>query len=679
VPLPLHRLRAAHAHAALNARPGRVSLAAPPRPPRAMEAVVEEEEEELADIEDVARDSDGEEAAPRAALEPHVRRTASAAPPARESDAAQAEDARQVRRAARGACRRRARRRPSGGGGGGGASGGRALASRRVALPAAACAAACSELSSLCARLQEGVPGCARIWVKTFGCAHNQSDGEYMAGQLQAYGYSLVEDAAAADLWLLNTCTVKSPSQSAMDTLLAAGKAAGKALLVAGCVPQGDRDAAALAGLSLLGVAQIDRVVEAASETLKGNTVRLLGKKALPALDLPKVRRNAHVEIVPLSTGCLGSCSYCKTVHARGKLGSYAPSALSARVAAAVASGVTEIWLSSEDTGAYGLDIGTNLSGLLATLLPLLPPDGRTMLRLGMTNPPFILSQLDAVADALNHPCVYACIHLPVQSGSDAVLAAMRREYTVAEFCTVVDTLRARVPGLGVHTDVICGFPGESDADFAATLALVERYRFPVVNISQFYARPGTPAARMAKLPSQVVKARSRALTALHESYAPHAALLGATLRAWFTETAADGTHLAGRSNTGVQVLARPQPGLMGGSAEVRVLATSRWSVTGEVLQIHERTDADCAAVQRQPQAQQVTQGEGCGAEVCCGGVCAAPAVAAVAPRAKVCAAQPFAGAALRERGDWREAALLAGVLVAGCALLAARTRAQLR
>ena len=183
----------------------------------------------------------------------------------------------------------------------------------------------------------EGVPGCARIWVKTFGCAHNVSDGEFMAGQLQAYGYVLVDDGADADLWLINTCTVKSPSQSAMDSLLAAGRAAGKALLVAGCVPQGDRNASTLEGLSLLGVTQIDRVVEAARETLAGNTVRMLARKALPSLDLPKVRRNAHVEIVPLSTGCLGSCSYCKTVHARGALGSYAPEALRRRVAAAVA------------------------------------------------------------------------------------------------------------------------------------------------------------------------------------------------------------------------------------------------------------------------------------------------------------------------------------------------------
>ena len=401
-------------------------------------------------------------------------------------------------------------------------------------------------------------------------------------------------------------------------------------------------------------------------------------------------------------------------MHARGKLGSYAPEALAARVAAAVSDGVTEVWLSSEDTGAYGRDLGTDLSALLARLLPLLPPDGRTMLRLGMTNPPFILHQLDAIADALNHPCVYSTIHLPVQSGSNAVLAVMRREYTVEEFCTVVDTLRERVPGLGIHTDVICGFPGETDADFDATLALVERYRFPVVNISQFYPRPGTPAARMAKLPSQTVKARSRALTALHESYAPHAHLVGSELRAWFTETAADGVHLAGRTKGGVQVLAPPQPGLLGASATLRITAAGRWSVIGEVLEVDAR-EALVALPPRTTPAASVAgsacdSGECCGATAeCCGSDASCAASSSVALRAptadgdtccdstatsaisseaaafppaalratqKVSVGAPFATA--QHNADWFEVALwscvalgLSGVLAAGALHLA--------
>ena len=555
-------------------------------------------------------------------------------------------------------------------------------------------AAAATDASQLEEARREGVPGCARVWVKTFGCAHNTSDGEFMAGQLQAYGYQLVDDGSEADLWLINTCTVKSPSQSAMDSLLSAGRAAGKALLVAGCVPQGDRNASALEGLSLLGVTQIDRVVEAARETLAGNTVRLLARKALPSLDLPKVRRNAHIEIVPLSTGCLGSCSYCKTVHARGTLGSYAPEALRRRVSAAVAEGVTEVWLSSEDTGAYGRDLSTDLSALLATLLPLLPPDGRTMLRLGMTNPPFILNQLDAVAAALNHPCVYSSLHLPVQSGSDAVLERMRREYTVAEFCRVVDTLRERVPGFALHTDIICGHPGETDEDFEQTLELVRRYQPPVVNISQFYARPGTPSARMARVPSHVVKARSRAMTALHESYSPHASLVGTLQRAWFTERAADGVQLAGRTKSGVQVLCAQHPGLMGASAMMRVTAASRWSVSGELVEVVTTPSVSVAQpLPQQPSSPLLAAESVCSAgDECCGGkssdaeaccsVAEAPLAAPPPPAtplaqppvlrpppltAKVSAAAPFSGraAVAAPPADWYEAALWTGVLAA--------------
>ena len=160
-------------------------------------------------------------------------------------------------------------------------------------------------------------------------------------------------------------------------------------------MPQGEKNIKGLEKASLLGVAQIDRVVEAVEETLQGNTVRLLEKKELPRLDLPKVRRNKHIEIIPLSTGCLGNCTYCKTKHARGELGSYDPEAIVFRAKSAVLEGqVREIWLSSEDTGAYGRDIGVNLPFLVRKIIAVLPPDGRTRLRIGMTNPPFMVSSV---------------------------------------------------------------------------------------------------------------------------------------------------------------------------------------------------------------------------------------------------------------------------------------------
>ncbi|OVA11473.1 TRAM domain [Macleaya cordata] len=429
------------------------------------------------------------------------------------------------------------------------------------------------------------IPGTQTIYMKTFGCSHNQSDSEYMAGQLSAFGYALSDSPDDADLWLINTCTVKSPSQSAMDTLILKCKSAKKPLVVAGCVPQGSRDIKELEGVSIVGVQQIDRVVEVVEETLKGHEVRLLTRKTLPALDLPKVRKNKFIEILPINVGCLGACTYCKTKHARGHLGSYTVGGLVERVKAVIADGVREIWLSSEDTGAYGRDIGVNLPTLLNAIVAELPPDRSTMLRIGMTNPPFILEHLKEIAAVLSHPCVYSFLHVPVQSGSDPVLTAMNREYTVSEFRTVVDTLYELVPGMQIATDIICGFPGETDENFAETIGLIKDYKFPQVHISQFYPRPGTPAARMKKVPSAVVKKRSRELTSVFESFTPYQGMEGRIERIWITEIATDGVHLVGHTKGYIQVLVIAPETMLGTSTDVKITSVGRWSVFGEMIE----------------------------------------------------------------------------------------------
>ncbi|KAH9692317.1 threonylcarbamoyladenosine tRNA methylthiotransferase [Citrus sinensis] len=435
-----------------------------------------------------------------------------------------------------------------------------------------------------------------------------ESDSEYMAGQLSAFGYALTDNSEEADIWLINTCTVKSPSQSAMDTLIAKCKSAKKPLVVAGCVPQGSRDLKELEGVSIVGVQQIDRVVEVVEETLKGHEVRLLHRKKLPALDLPKVRRNKFVEILPINVGCLGACTYCKTKHARGHLGSYTVESLVGRVRTVIADGVKEVWLSSEDTGAYGRDIGVNLPILLNAIVAELPPDGSTMLRIGMTNPPFILEHLKEIAEVLRHPCVYSFLHVPVQSGSDAVLSAMNREYTLSDFRTVVDTLIELVPGMQIATDIICGFPGETDEDFNQTVNLIKEYKFPQVHISQFYPRPGTPAARMKKVPSAVVKKRSRELTSVFEAFTPYLGMEGRVERIWITEIAADGIHLVGHTKGYVQVLVPSTGNMLGTSALVKITSVGRWSVFGEVIKILNQVDDKIASNRRI--SSQVGQGK---------------------------------------------------------------------
>ena len=254
------------------------------------------------------------------------------------------------------------------------------------------------QLNDICIFYLDWFLGTRSIWVKTYGCSHNVSDSEYMEGILSSYGYRITEDQDNADLWLVNSCTVKDPSQAAFMHLVNKAKEIHRPVVVAGCVSQADRKIPGLDDVSVIGISQIDRVVEVVESTLQGNNMKLLAKKALPKLDLPKIRKNPLIEIIPLSTGCLGACTYCKTKHARGKLGSYSLEVLRERVRSVVAEGVTEIWLSSEDTGAYGIDLGTNIGELLRQLIAELPLNGKTMMRVGMTNPPYMLQHLEAIA-----------------------------------------------------------------------------------------------------------------------------------------------------------------------------------------------------------------------------------------------------------------------------------------
>uniref|UniRef100_G1MHS0 tRNA-t(6)A37 methylthiotransferase n=1 Tax=Ailuropoda melanoleuca TaxID=9646 RepID=G1MHS0_AILME len=389
------------------------------------------------------------------------------------------------------------------------------------------------------------IPGIQKIWMRTWGCSHNNSDGEYMAGQLAAYGYEITENASDADLWLLNSCTVKNPAEDHFRNSIKKAQEENKKIVLAGCVPQAQPRQDYLKGLSIIGVQQIDRVVEVVEETIKGHSVRLLGQKKNNGkrlggarLDLPKIRKNPLIEIISINTGCLNACTYCKTKHARGNLASYPIDELVERAKQSFQEGVCEIWLTSEDTGAYGRDIGTSLPALLWKLVEVIPEGA--MLRLGMTNPPYISEHLEEMAKILNHPRVYAFLHIPVQSASDTVLMEMKREYCVADFKRVVDFLKEKVPGITLATDIICGFPGETDQDFQETVKLVEEYKFPSLFINQFYPRPGTPAAKMAQVPAQVKKQRTKDLSRVFHSYNPYDHKIGERQQVLVTEESFD-------------------------------------------------------------------------------------------------------------------------------------------
>ncbi|TRY93879.1 hypothetical protein DNTS_023786 [Danionella cerebrum] len=478
------------------------------------------------------------------------------------------------------------------------------------------------------------IPGTQSVYVRTWGCSHNSSDGEYMAGQLAAAGYHITEDASAADLWLLNSCTVKNPAEDHFRNAIRKAQEQQKKVVVAGCVSQAQPKMDYLKNLSIIGVQQIDRVVEVVDEAVKGHSVRLLGQKKaggkrLPGarLDLPKIRRNPLIEILSINTGCLNACTYCKTKHARGDLSSYSIQELVERARQSFQGekhrrdlgvmayyglrgvrrkGVCELWLTSEDTGAYGKDIGTNLPLLLTELVKEIPEGA--MLRLGMTNPPYILEHLEAMVAILQHPRVYSFLHVPVQSGSDSVLMEMRREYCSDEFKSLVEFLKKRVPGITIATDIICGFPGETEEDFQQTMGLVKQFKFPSLFINQFYPRPGTPAARMPQIPAHIKKQRTKELSALFHSYNPYDHKVGERQKVLVTEESFDSQYYVAHNKFYEQVLVPKRPELMGKMLEVQIYEAGKHFMKGRLLDEESGVRVSIATPLAKGQVSGVTQ-----------------------------------------------------------------------
>eukprot|EP00056_Hartaetosiga_gracilis_P020918 m.21920 g.21920 ORF g.21920 m.21920 type:complete len:535 (+) comp8775_c0_seq1:96-1700(+) len=440
------------------------------------------------------------------------------------------------------------------------------------------------------------IPGTYTVYVRTWGCSHNSSDAEYMCGLLSAEGYEITtkeKEKEQAHVWILNSCTVKTPSEDTFNNAIRDGLKKGKKVILAGCVPQAQPRNKMTKDLSIIGVHQIDHVVEVVEETLKGGTVRLLGKKRGTGgtrLNLPKIRKNPLIEIIPINTGCLNQCTYCKTKHARGDLGSYPVEEIVERVQQVIAEGVVEIWLTSEDTGTFGRDIGETIITLLDRIVAVMPKG--TMLRLGMTNPPYIKEHLKDIARILRHDRVYSFLHIPIQSGSDAILTLMKREYNREDFCDIVDFLRDEVPHMNVATDIICGFPEEDENDFADTLSVCEKYKFASLFINQFFPRPGTPAASMERVDPRVVKERTRTLTNLFHSYSPYTHQEGMEEIVLVTDVSTHGNYFVAHNKSFDQVLVPCEEKYMGKMLKVRITSTGKHFMIGEVIDEAPNTQA---------------------------------------------------------------------------------------
>ncbi|MBI2102241.1 tRNA (N(6)-L-threonylcarbamoyladenosine(37)-C(2))-methylthiotransferase [Candidatus Woesearchaeota archaeon] len=348
--------------------------------------------------------------------------------------------------------------------------------------------------------------------ILTTGCAHNFSDSEQMAGLLKEARFELVNDVDSADIVIFNTCTVKGPSESAFFTNLEKIKTQypHKTIIITGCIPQADPLNPKLKNYCLLGTRQIHKVVQVVEEALHDNVVRLLETGEMPPLNLPRVRRNPVVGVVPINLGCLGACTFCKTKSARFTLQSYPLAEIKREVEHALKDGVREIWLTSQDTFCYGFDIGTDIVALLKELVAI---PGNFMIRVGMGNPDHLPKIKEGLVEVYKHPKIFKFLHLPLQAGDNTTLKEMKRRYTAEEFISAVCDFKEAVPEITIMTDIIVGYPTETDEQYQRTISAIRKTMPDCVNISRFWPRPGTKAAKLELLSGDVVNHRSKTLT----------------------------------------------------------------------------------------------------------------------------------------------------------------------
>ena len=247
-----------------------------------------------------------------------------------------------------------------------------------------------------------------------------------------------------------------------------------------------------------------------------------------------------------------------------------------------VKEGVKEIWLTSQDNSVYGFENGTNLAELLVAIDSI---DRDFKVRVGMANPKHMLPYLPALISAFKLDSVYKFLHLPLQAGSDRVLEEMKRGYTVKEFMSIVDAFRKEIPSISISTDIICGFPTESDADFEETLSVVKEMRPDTINISRFWPMEGTPAKRMKQIEGGVIKERTRRMTELFHSVAldRNKEWIGWSGKVFIDEEGTPGSW-KGRNYAYKQVVVRSSENLLGKSISVKVIDASSFDVKAEIV-----------------------------------------------------------------------------------------------
>ncbi len=367
--------------------------------------------------------------------------------------------------------------------------------------------------------------------VRTYGCQMNVHDSERLAGLLEAAGYRRAPEGADADVVVFNTCAVRENADNKLYgniSHLAPRKQADPNMQIAvgGCLAQKDREGLLAKApwvdvvFGTHNIGSLPALLDRARHNRQAQVEIAESLREFPST-LPAARESAYAAWVSISVGCNNTCTFCIVPSLRGKEVDRRPDDILAEVQSLVDQGVLEITMLGQNVNAYGVsfaDPGTprDRGAFAALLRDCGRIDGLERVRFTSPHPAeFTDDVIEAMAQTAN---VCPALHMPLQSGSDRMLRAMRRSYRAEKYLGIIERVRAAMPHAAITTDIIVGFPGETEEDFAATLDVVRQARFSAAFTFQYSKRPGTPAAELAdQLPKAVVQERYQRLIELQE------------------------------------------------------------------------------------------------------------------------------------------------------------------
>ncbi len=355
------------------------------------------------------------------------------------------------------------------------------------------------------------------FYIETYGCTSNKADSYIISSILKKNKYYQTS-IDKAEFIIINTCAVKEQTENKIKSRLKQlfkiySNDVNKHIIIAGCLPHITPNYTEVvkkliptfsAIIDLDNIHELPEIFEKIKQG-KRNLILKTNNSIDKAEYLIDHTEGKITGIIPISEGCEGSCTYCCVKNARGSLNCYNPHKIIENVKYQLKQGIKQIYLTSQDCSTYQNN-NINLFNLVKSIVNL---PYKFFLRIGMINPSFLITNFDQLISIFNLEKVYQFLHIPIQSGSNKILKLMQRPYLISKIAEKIEVLRANFPDLTISTDIICGFPSETEYDFYRTINFIKWLKPEILNISKFTARPGTKAKDMKQLDSRTIKERS--------------------------------------------------------------------------------------------------------------------------------------------------------------------------